>query len=60
MAQSNGVPHAAVPREAAFIVAYGVEDRVRLKQAFGVPDEFILASPAEFSARLLHTLDLAA
>lgn len=43
-----------------FIVAYGVEDRVRLKQAFGVPDEFILASPAEFSARLLHTLDLAA
>jgi len=41
-----------------FIVAYGVEDRLRLKQSFGVPDGFIHSSPAEFVAQLLHALGL--
>ena len=42
-----------------FIVAYGAEDRLRLRVSFGVPDEFIHASPAEFTERLLHALGLA-
>ncbi|ATE60545.1 HAD family hydrolase [Thauera sinica] len=42
-----------------FIVAYGAEDRLRLRESFGVPDEFIHSSPGEFAGRLLHALDLA-
>ncbi|HRD34842.1 MAG TPA: haloacid dehalogenase-like hydrolase [Rhodocyclaceae bacterium] len=41
-----------------FIVAYGAEDRLRLRKSFGVPDDFIHASPAEFAEKLLHTLGL--
>lgn len=41
-----------------FVVAYGAEDRLRLKNVFSVPDEFIVPSPEEFSGRLLHALDL--
>lgn len=41
-----------------FIVAYGAEDRLRLRKAFGVPEDFIHASPAEFAGRLLHSLGL--
>ena len=41
-----------------FVVAYGFEDSVRLSKDFGVPRELISTSPAEFSARLLHALDL--
>lgn len=43
-----------------FIVAYGAEDRLRLRKSFGVPDDFIHASPAEFAGKLLHTLGLSA
>ena len=41
-----------------FIVAYGAEDRLRLRKTLGVPDDFIHASPAEFAGKLLHTLGL--
>ena len=41
-----------------FIVAYGAEDRQRLTGAYGVPDAFIHASPAEFADSLRHALDL--
>ena len=41
-----------------FVVAYGAEDRLRLKNAFDVPEECIVPSPDEFRRRLLHTLDL--
>lgn len=41
-----------------FIVAYGFEDNVRLTEEFEIPREVISTSPAEFSARLLHALDL--
>ncbi len=41
-----------------FIVAYGAEDRLRLRKSFAVPDDFIHASPAEFAGKLLHTLGL--
>lgn len=41
-----------------FIVAYGAEDRLRLRKAFDVPDAFIHASPAEFAGKLLHALGL--
>jgi phosphoglycolate phosphatase len=41
-----------------FVVAYGFEDRERLTKDFGVPREVISTSPAEFSERLLHALDL--
>jgi phosphoglycolate phosphatase len=40
-----------------FIVSYGFEDRVRLTRKFGVPDEVISASPAEFISRLRNALD---
>jgi phosphoglycolate phosphatase len=43
-----------------FVVAYGFEDSERLISDFGVPREVISTSPAEFSERLLHTLDLTA
>ncbi|HRV76977.1 MAG TPA: HAD hydrolase-like protein [Thauera sp.] len=39
-----------------FIVAYGAEDRQRLTDAYGVPDAFIHASPAEFADSLRHAL----
>ncbi len=39
------------------IVAYGAEDRQRLTRAYGVPDAFIHASPAEFADSLRHALD---
>lgn len=41
-----------------FIVAYGAEDRLRLRNTFAVPDAFIHESPAEFAGKLLHTLGL--
>jgi phosphoglycolate phosphatase len=41
-----------------FVVAYGAEDRLRLENAFNVPEECIVPSPDEFCRRLLHTLDL--
>jgi len=41
-----------------FIVAYGAEDRLRLRQSFGVPEGFIHSSPADFVAQLLDTLGL--
>ena len=41
-----------------FVVAYGFEDSLRLTKEFGVPKELISTSPAEFSERLLHALDL--
>lgn len=41
-----------------FVVAYGAEDRVRLKNVFGVSPDLILSSPAELAGRLRHTLDL--
>ncbi len=41
-----------------FVVAYGFEDSERLIGDFGVPREVISTSPAEFSERLLHALDL--
>lgn len=41
-----------------FIVAYGAEDRSRLRETHGVPEDFIHASPAEFADKLLHTLGL--
>ena len=41
-----------------FVVAYGFEDSERLIGDFGVPREDISTSPAEFSERLLHALDL--
>lgn len=41
-----------------FVVAYGFEDRARLIDEFEVPREVISASPAEFSERLLHAVDL--
>jgi phosphoglycolate phosphatase len=41
-----------------FVVAYGSEDRLRLIEKFGVPEEVISATPADFSARLLNALDL--
>ena len=40
------------------IVAYGAEDRSRLRQTHGVPEDFIHASPTEFREKLLHTLAL--
>lgn len=40
------------------MVAYGVEDRLRLKKVFKVPGEIICSSPAEFCERLLHTVGL--
>lgn len=43
-----------------FVVAYGFEDSERLINDFGVPSEVISTSPAEFSERLLHALDLTA
>ncbi len=43
-----------------FVVAYGFEDRERLIEDFGVPQELVSASPAEFAERLLHALDLPA
>ncbi len=43
-----------------FVVAYGFEDSARLTKDFGVPRELISTSPAEFSDRLLHALDLTA
>jgi phosphoglycolate phosphatase len=41
-----------------FIVAYGAEDRLRLRKSLGVPDDFIHSSPAEFAGKLLHALGL--
>lgn len=41
-----------------FMVAYGAEDRQRLKNVFGVPEECISPSPEQFCSRLLHALDL--
>ncbi len=41
-----------------FVVAYGFEDSVRLTRDFGVPGDLLSTSPAEFSDRLLHALDL--
>jgi phosphoglycolate phosphatase len=41
-----------------FMVAYGFEDSIRLSEKFGVPAELISTSPAEFTGRLLHALDL--
>ncbi|WBL64024.1 HAD family hydrolase [Thauera sp. WB-2] len=41
-----------------FIVAYGAEDRLRLRRSLGVPEGFIHASPAEFIDNLLHALGL--
>lgn len=41
-----------------FVVAYGFEDGARLTREFGVPGEVISTSPAEFSDRLLHALDV--
>jgi len=41
-----------------FVVAYGFEDKARLTKNFGVPGELISTSPADFSERLLHALDL--
>jgi len=40
------------------IVAYGAEDRLRLRKSFGVPEGFIHSSPVEFAEKLLHTLGL--
>lgn len=41
-----------------FVVAYGCEDRTRLREKFGVPGEVISGSPEEFAARLLNALDM--
>ncbi|AKU11128.1 haloacid dehalogenase [Azoarcus sp. CIB] len=41
-----------------FVVAYGAEDRLRLTNAYNVPEECIVPSPDDFRRRLLHTLDL--
>ena len=41
-----------------FIVAYGAEDRLRLRKVFSVPAEVIHESPEQFASSLLHTLDL--
>jgi phosphoglycolate phosphatase len=41
-----------------FIVAYGFEDSIRLTKKFGVPEEVISTSPAEFIDRLMHALNL--
>lgn len=43
-----------------FVVAYGMEDRNRLRERFGVPAEYILPSPQDFAERLLDTLELQA
>lgn len=40
------------------VVAYGAEDRFRLKKVFGVSPDLILSSPADLANRLRHTLDL--
>ena len=46
MAQSNGVPHAAVPREAAFIVAYGVSKNGKTSDAvYSFPQAIFVAAP---------------
>ena len=41
-----------------FVVAYGFEDRARLTGKFGVPGELVSATPADFTERLMHALDL--
>lgn len=41
-----------------FIVAYGFENRARLTRKFGIPDEVISDTPADFAGRLRHALDL--
>jgi phosphoglycolate phosphatase len=41
-----------------FVAAYGFEDSVRLTEKFGVPEEVISTSPAEFAGRLTHALAL--
>jgi len=41
-----------------FVVAYGFADRESLTDDYDVPREVISASPAEFSERLLHAVDL--
>ena len=43
-----------------FVVSYGFEDHERLIKSFGLPPEIISRSPAEFSERLKHALNLAA
>jgi phosphoglycolate phosphatase len=40
------------------IVSYGFENAERLIAGFGVPADIVADSPAEFSARLRHALDL--
>jgi phosphoglycolate phosphatase len=40
------------------IVSYGFESAERLIAGFGVPADIVADSPAEFSARLRHALDL--
>ena len=40
------------------MVSYGFENHGRLTQKYAIPDEIICRTPAEFCARLLHTLDI--
>jgi phosphoglycolate phosphatase len=42
----------------AFIVSYGFEDYMRLTKKFEIPEDVISRSPQEFSARVLHALDI--
>ena len=41
-----------------FVVSYGFEDSLRLTGKFGVPDEVISTTPAEFIDRLLNALNM--
>jgi phosphoglycolate phosphatase len=41
-----------------FMVSYGFEDHKRLVKKFEVPEEVISRTPAEFSSRVLHAMDL--
>lgn len=41
-----------------FVAAYGFENHDRLRDAFGIPEEVISATPQDLAARLRHALDL--
>lgn len=42
------------------VVSYGFEDHRRLREAYGIPEEVLVRTPAELVQRLFHTLQLPA
>jgi len=43
-----------------FIVSYGFEDHARLTEKFGIPEDVVSRTPADFCGRVRHAFDLRA